>query len=303
MRIYLVALLVLSVSVCNSQVQTLTLNPIKDNTIYKDEAKSFGGGTTFFAGRNGAGKARRALIQFDLLSLPLNVQIDSVKLVVTCDQTNANNKLVSLHRLTTDWGEGTQGSSGGAGGGGAGGVAEVGDATWTDAKHTTQAWNTVGGDFIADTSVSMVLAGTGEYEFKSLRLAQDVQNWATGINDNYGWVVIGQEDAGITAYRFVSKEGLAAKQPELRIYYHIITSIDLELEESSIVFQNPVNDHINIPEGVSLPSVAICSIHGKHIVEYPLVVNSIDVSDLKPGIYQFTYVKNNKRLAQKFIKQ
>lgn len=287
----------------NGFAQHVELVPVKDNTIYQNEAKSYGGGEGFFAGSNAAGKVRRGLIQFDVSLIPSTAVIDSASLTLTCDLTNSSSSLLRFHRLTSDWGEGTQAVSGGSGGGGAGGVAQVGDATWSDAMYTTQAWNTAGGDFVVDTSVSLALGGTGEYEFSSAGLVQDIEDWVLGVEENYGWIILGNENASLTAYRFVSREGSAAKQPKLTVYYHVTTAVDQEHEMSGIVFQNPVSDEINLPEGVFLSNVSIYSAYGKRIGEYSSVVSNIDVNDLQPGIYQLTYVKDGKILAQKFIKQ
>mgnify|MGYP003573010621 CR=1 FL=1 len=71
---------------------TVTLNPIKDNTLYQDTSGglSNGAGAHFFAGMTAAGAARRAVLAFDIAgSIPAGSTITSVALTLNMSKTIA----------------------------------------------------------------------------------------------------------------------------------------------------------------------------------------------------------------------
>ncbi|HVS11273.1 MAG TPA: hypothetical protein VMS76_15495, partial [Planctomycetota bacterium] len=107
----------------------------KDNTLYQSPTGSLsnGAGPNFFAGRDGTGGIKRAVIAFDVAAhVPAGSRIDAARLVLTLSATVAGPKNVGLHALLADWGEGT--SVAGFGGGG-GAAATPGDATWLHTFH------------------------------------------------------------------------------------------------------------------------------------------------------------------------
>jgi hypothetical protein len=114
-------------------VDSVTLMPSKDNTLYEDVRGSLssGAGTALFVGSTNGGSDRRALIQFEIAgAIPDGATISSVSLTMTVTKTIADTHDATLHAVSSAWGEGA--SSAGRGGGG-GAVAEDGDATWTHA--------------------------------------------------------------------------------------------------------------------------------------------------------------------------
>lgn len=84
---------------------TVTLKAVKDNTIFSEGSKSNGTGSYLFVGKTEAtvNGIRRALIQFDVASIPANATITDVKLQLTGSKANATN--VEAHRVTTTWGK------------------------------------------------------------------------------------------------------------------------------------------------------------------------------------------------------
>src|SRR5215212_6354842 len=115
---------------CCALGDELVLLPSKDNTIFSNDAllggnTSDGAGPHIYVGPAFSG-IRRALISFDLSSLPQGAGIDSVTLSFNVSRGHGF-QTITLHRLLADWGEGTS-NSGDPGGSGA--TAAGGDATW-----------------------------------------------------------------------------------------------------------------------------------------------------------------------------
>src|SRR3990172_10674199 len=114
------------------QAATANLSPSKDNTLYQyfvaDGDRSNGAGDRFFAGKTDQGRIRRGVIAFSVAGIPAGSTITSVTLSINMSKTNVNTmRLVELHKLTANWGEGTSNSGGQEG---QGNPATANDATW-----------------------------------------------------------------------------------------------------------------------------------------------------------------------------
>ncbi len=202
-----------------ASAEVVSVTPIRDNTLFEDAEgdTSNGAGPVFFAGNNGQGLARRAVLMFDVTSgLPSGAAIDSVVLTLTVSNApNTVPRQFTLHRLLRDWGEG---SSYATGGGGA--PAAAGDATWVHAFYPAQPWSAAGGDFDAAVSATLLLPGTGRYAWRGAGMTADVQAWRSDPGTNHGWLVQGEENSLNTARRFESREAAEpADRPALNIYY------------------------------------------------------------------------------------
>jgi hypothetical protein len=199
---------------------SITLGAARDNSIYDDGVGNLsnGLGTGLFAGRNGIGQTSRALLAFDLTSIPAGSTITSVslRLVKGAGPTTANT--LSLFKLTSDWGEGT---TVGTGGGGGGGPATPGSATWVHTFFNTSTWTTPGGDFAASASASLSVTSNGAYTWSGPGLVADAQAWLNAGATNFGWILRGTETGSGTANRFASREGAAADRPQLTIEYTV----------------------------------------------------------------------------------
>lgn len=107
-----VALSVTVVSVA-VRAESVSLAPAKDNTLIQHAtgALSNGAGQYLFAGRTNQlpeDSRRRALLQFDVAgSIPSRATINSVTLTMNMSRTIEGAAIVSLHRASADWGEGT----------------------------------------------------------------------------------------------------------------------------------------------------------------------------------------------------
>ena len=145
----------------------------KDNTLFGDvwDDLSNGAGAGMYAGRTAPlakpNLFRRALVKFDLSGIPANATITSARLDVVCTKSpDAVTREFTLHRLTTDWGEGASSSAGGAGS-----FAEEDDATWVYNFYSSSEWTNPGGDFVTQVSSS-----TEMQERRAIRLPKHRSN-------------------------------------------------------------------------------------------------------------------------------
>jgi hypothetical protein len=216
----LAALTVTCVVAAGAAAEVVTLSAVRDNTVYEintsEEQYSNALGPFLYCGKNAGNQARRALIQFDLSSIPAGSVIESVNVRVVFERggPSSSGRNITLHRVTSAWGEGT--SNAGLPGG-TGALATPGDASWDFRIFPNQAWTTPGGDFVATPSATIV-SGLGLKTWLSTpELVADVQGWVNDPSSNHGWVIIGAEGTPGSAMRMFSREGGAA--PEITVTY------------------------------------------------------------------------------------
>lgn len=280
--------------------QPTTLNPIKDNSIYSENNNSNGLGE-LFSGRTGilnGNNFRRALIKFDLSSIPVGATITNVTLMVnvSSDSPGAGTETYRIHGLTKDWGEGT------SLGGGTGAPAVAPDATWNQAMFGTSSWTTPGGDFTASVA-SLNISGIGNRTFLSTsNFVSLVQEWLDNPASNNGLILIGDETISNTARRFGSKE--VGIKPLLSVTWSPpLSTEDFSLEKFTI-FPNPSNTEIKLqlPTLVTNALVKIFDILGKEVYSSNNYETPIKVSNWQNGIYlvQVSYLENTK--TKRFLK-
>jgi hypothetical protein len=220
MKRTILAGILFSFSFASTAQITVSLDAFKDNTIYESATGSLsnGAGEFFFAGNNSSGRIRRTLIKFDIAAgIPAGATITSAELVLTVNQSHPTTNNISLHALSSDWGEG---SSNAGAPGGSGAAAASGDATWLYTFFSGSLWTNAGGDFDASASAVTAVSSSGSYSWSSSQMVADVQSWLDGASTNFGWEVIGDESAPQTAKRFASRESsVAADQPSLIVTY------------------------------------------------------------------------------------
>ncbi len=204
---------------------SVSLAPLKDNTLYEDPMGSLsnGQGEYLFSGRTSVladGLVRRAVLAFDVaLAIPAGSTITSAALTLNVSQSapGAGPRPGSLHRLLADWGEGA--SNAGAPGG-TGIHAEAGDATWLHRFYDSDLWSSPGGDHDAASSASIAVGVSGLHTWTSAQMAEDVQRWLDDPAASFGWVLIGDESEMQTAKRYDSRENaLVANRPRLDVTY------------------------------------------------------------------------------------
>jgi hypothetical protein len=194
----------------------IVLAPDRDNTLYSEDGTlSNGAGQGTFSGQTRRSGARRALLRFDISALPSGSQNVSGSLELTCTRSISQAIPCTLHRVTADWGEAAS-DAGEPGGSGA--PAEPGDATWTHRFFDSTIWTTPGGDFFATPTSTTNIAGPDLYVFADL--AADIEFWQVNPDQNFGWIIIGDESQPTSAKRFGSRENLdPLVRPKLTIVF------------------------------------------------------------------------------------
>ena len=210
---------------------SVVLEPIRDNSLFEpfnstDPDVSNGTGAGLFSGTTGNlvgdPAERRALLLFEVSGeVPAGAIITSASLQLTVEIIpigGSSDFDMSVHRVLSDWGEGTSNAT--AGGGGRGAAAETGDATWDHTFFDTDFWLTAGGDFKNTASATAAVGGVGVImTWSGSSMVDDVQAWSDDPNVNFGWIVVGPGGEK-TARRFGSRESLTpAQRPILTITF------------------------------------------------------------------------------------
>lgn len=226
-------------TVVDDDTVSITIEPVQDTTLFENAtgAVSNGAGDYLFSGRTNQSEdnLRRALVQFDLsvLGLPAGSTITAASFDLTVSQGQPTPQSTSLHRVTTAWGEGASDADGGEG---SGADAATGDATWVHTFFDTQQWTTPGGDFDATASATADVGAVGTTaSWSSAGLIADVQRWVEFPEENYGWIVVGNEGEARSSKRFDSRERPGGDAPQLTITYAAPTeNIQLTVVDSTI---------------------------------------------------------------------
>ena len=177
-------------------------------TLFEDPegATASGAGPALFVGRTNQpmNSIRRGVIYFDVASaLPANAVIKDAALMLYMTKANNINRVITLHRLLRDWGEGASASSGGKGA-----EAEPGDATWLHTFYADTDWNREGGHYIGRVSASLTVGDVvGYYTWgSSKQMVFDINHWLKHPEMNSGWILIGDESFPQTVVPFASRE-------------------------------------------------------------------------------------------------
>jgi spore coat protein A len=213
----------------------VTLTAVQDNTIYSESDSSFGAGLCLQVGqpgqtRGGQAMTRRALVQFDLSSIPPGSEIVSARLNLFRMSPGGPGTRLRVYRLLQDWGEGHSG---------------VGDSctpppkafgrpptdsasTWNyrfwgaQAVWQSDAGGTVhGGSFRSSYSDSEDIGLFDQYvDLTSSGITNDVKDWVQDPASNHGWILLGDEANLGTGMRFTSREDtVATHAPTLTVSF------------------------------------------------------------------------------------
>jgi spore coat protein A len=201
---------------------TATLTAVKDATIYADNTSNANGaGIYMHVGSNAGGAIRRALVQFDLASIPAGSTITAATLTLygsTGASNNTASTSIQIRKLTQSWSEGTgvPPSSGGSGM-----AAVAGNVTWNRRTYNTTSWTNPGGTYSGTvTATASVPEASGARNWTGAQVLADVQGWYTNSATNFGWILIGDEDTDQTARRFSTRQNATvAERPKLVITY------------------------------------------------------------------------------------
>jgi hypothetical protein len=198
------------------------LTPSHDATLFQSGNGSLanGSGVHLFAGETASHELRRALLRFDVASkIPAGSRILGAALTLRISQTISGTEAMSIHAVTSDWGEGA--SNAGASRDGGGTAAAANDATWLHTFFPSKRWTTAGGDFDNNVEATAAALQSGDVTWgPSSAMTARVQSWVDSPTTNFGWIVLGNETAPTTAKRFDSREVASeATRPILSIDY------------------------------------------------------------------------------------
>jgi len=218
----LTVVLCLTISVsCTLAQESQILPASKDNTLIENSIGEFsnGLGSSFFVGRTNQNSEsiRRGLIAFDIADqIPAGSTITEVKLTLNLEKTPSGKESIGLHRVLSDWGEGSSSTKGGRGA-----PATEGDATWLHTFYDTDLWSELGGDFIPDLSAAQMIEDVGTYTWGSTpEMVKDVQEWLDSPETNFGWVLLGNETDSGTVKVFASRQNSNVSiHPQLRVSF------------------------------------------------------------------------------------
>jgi hypothetical protein len=228
--VVLIAVCLCALAAAPSRADTVTLTSSRDNTLYNDATGSLsnGAGPFMYAGLTTNGNVRRALVGFDLSSIPAGSIVTGVQLRLYLTRAASTNINVGLHRVEQNWGQGTS-DAGDPGGGGA--PTSTGDASWTDAIAGTSLWNrngepSPGGVFANDASATLIVGSSDQaYSWSSPSLIADVQRWVNAPATNFGWLIQGDEFNPGSAQRWSTRENAELGQrPTIIIEYTPVPS-------------------------------------------------------------------------------
>ena len=175
-----------------------------------------------YSGRINGDLVRRAVIAFDVAgNVPTGATITAATLQLNVSKVRspAVTHSSALHRLTSDWGEGTSDSV--VRGGGMGAASTANDATWVHTFFDTANWQNEGGDFVAQASAMTDIQATGFAVWNSTAgMVADVQAWLDDPGSNFGWIIITDELTETSAARFDTRESASeANRPVLLVSY------------------------------------------------------------------------------------
>jgi hypothetical protein len=236
-KIYLLLLGISIISFSYSQT-TVTIIADRDNSIYSESnTLSNGSGQNLFTGTTQTGDKRRALIHFNLSTIPANSIINSVSLSLYCNKVPQNiaPATIELHRLLKDWGEGTSDATGAEG---TGAPATINDATWSFNFYNTSSWTTPGGDFVASRSASAKGVDIGTITMLGPNSVADVQSFVNNSATNFGWIIHDSlESTTSSARRYAARTNAnPALRPQITVTY--TANLPVTLKTFSGTIQN-----------------------------------------------------------------
>jgi hypothetical protein len=220
--------MLLMISVCVesavASAATVRISADADTTLKESlPANNFGGRPTVRAGSTTT--RNRALLSFNVAAaVPPGATILAARLTMTATDAPSipeTTQAFELRRVLRAWSEGAQS-------GAQGGAAEPNDATWDHRLSPHVPWITSGGalgsDFAATASAEFVVGDPGACDIESTaQLVADTQTWLDTPEHNFGWALLGKNEAvPQTARLFAARED-SVQAPVLEIDFTMET--------------------------------------------------------------------------------
>jgi hypothetical protein len=190
----------LGVFASSAFAETTTLIAVSDNTLIEDSSgsRSNGSADAIYVGRTQRDGLRRGLIRFDVSTIPATATIQSASLKLLLFRGRPDESHLRVHRSLNSWGEGASNYFGGLGG-----QALTNDATWLHRFFgTSQLWANAGGDYLVQASATEVIEAPENvtHTISGAGLITDIQQWLTQPSNNFGWVLVADNDASAKGY-------------------------------------------------------------------------------------------------------
>ena len=197
---------------------TVTIPADADTTLHETTpANNFGARASLQAGvSGGAGTRARTLLSFNVgAAIPPGATILAARLNLTATDASAVSQAFEVRRVSRPWSEGAQASA-------AGGPAATNDATWTHRLYPNVGWSTPGGapgaDVAATASAEFAVGNAGAHRIESTaQLTADVQAWLDTPESNYGWMLLGKNEAALLSARNFAAREDSARAPSLQV--------------------------------------------------------------------------------------
>ena len=171
----------------------------------------------------------RALLQFDLSSLPTTTTIASATLQMMATTLSGPASNLGVYQLTESWVEGS-------------GSGTAGAANWTERQPGT-AWTTAGGSFNATVVASLSPTATGLHSWDLTAL---VRSWVSGATVNNG-LILGSPDSSGQVITYDSSEGTTP--PVLVISYSFAANTAPTLDASKSPVLTSTTEDAGAPSG------------------------------------------------------
>lgn len=209
-----------------SLAEAVTLEPVADTAVFSlNPDNNYGGLTTVPVGPIvQAGHVGRALLRFDVTSaVPRDAIVTNVTLTVRVTKEGSFGSVdrVELHRLLTDWGEGSKSE------GNHGSKATSGEVNWGWRRFGSATWSNPGAatpaDMVPAPSGWVIWNNPGSYTLVTMSaMVADVQAWIVTPHLNHGWLLKSANESNPgTAKRMVTREGAPEHRPRLRVEYSL----------------------------------------------------------------------------------
>jgi len=178
---------------------TITSSSADSYMSSKNPNTNYGGTTSMDVGYGASPKIRRAIVKFDLTSIPSYAYVDLSKVSLYAGTFyQSGGFTVSVHR-----------------------VQQSPERAWTEAGVTwntydgTNSWTTVGGDFNSTATDQISVSSSG---YKNWTVTYDVRNFVQTPSTNYGWIFKSTAEASSYAVAFYTKEATSNK-PKIYVTY------------------------------------------------------------------------------------
>lgn len=172
--------------------------------------------------RSGNNRNRRALLKFDLSSLPASATIEAAYLDMYLLLSPGVARVYDIHRLSASWLEGN--------GDGVDNSPAINGVTWYETRYGDNAWTGFGpwdwagqgGDFLPGVTDSTATPLVDNMWMRWWNLTSDAVFWYQNPGQNFGWLLKDSVENSPVRYtsRFSSRESFnAALRPKLMVSY------------------------------------------------------------------------------------